>query len=211
MSPASCQRGLTLVELLIALAVFAVLSAVAVGVLRTAIVAEERSALAAAELSVLERSRAIIRADFLQIADRPYRQNFSSGLTPAVLGGLSAEAATETESGERILMTFVRDGWANPGAREPRSTLQHVTYLVREDDLIRRTRPFVDSVRETPTREQVLFESVNDVVIEFFGPRGWIADWRSDGGAAALPAVRILFVHPALGELEQAFVVGAAP
>lgn len=204
----NAQRGLTLVELLVALMVFAFVSAAAVGVMHQAGQGEARLKEVTATLAELERARALLRQDLLQIAARPYRDPGSTALMPAMLGGERARARFEEEEGEVLLMAFVRRGWSNPGAAKPRASLQHVTYLVRDDTLIRRTRPFLDAVHQTPVTEQILFEEVRNVRIAFLLGTRWRSDWQSAQGETAPWAVRLEMTHPVYGDLVQDFLAG---
>lgn len=203
------ERGFTLIELLVALGVFAVLSAASVGIIRIATNAQERAGAVAEDLAEVERLRAILRADFLQMSPRPFREPLTSGTLGPVIGGPAAQAALPPPDGdEEILMAFVRNGWANPGYALPRASLQQVTYLTDGSRLIRRVRPFLDAASETPTRDDVLIEGVSDVAFEFYGPQGWQPDLPP---SESVPAIRLLMTHPGLGELTQDFLAGGAP
>ena len=203
------QRGFTLVEVLVALGIFGILSAAAVGIIRIATNAQEQAEEVSASLAGIERMRAVIRADMLQVTARPFGEPNRSGLTGPAVGGITAQTVIEKENpGEDILFAFVRNGWSNPGHRLPRASLQQVTYLTDGQSLIRRVRPFIDAVDATPYRDEVLIDGVSGVVIEFDSPNGWQDDLRADAALANLRAIRLRMTHPDFGELTQLFLVG---
>ncbi|MEM9988759.1 MAG: type II secretion system minor pseudopilin GspJ [Pseudomonadota bacterium] len=204
------QKGLTLVELLIALMVFAFVSAAAVGVMTIASQGESQVTRVTQTLSELERARSLLRNDLLQIVDRSYGDSFTTAPLPPMLGGDRARNMLEEGDGETILMAFVRRGWANPGAAQPRASLQHVTYLVKEETLIRRTRPFLDAVTDTPQADQVLLNNVEDIRIRFLNGLNWQEDWEALPRQPAPDAVRLNMMHPIYGELTQDFLSGGA-
>ncbi len=201
------QRGFTLVELLIALTVFAVISGTTVGVMGLAINSKEKIEAVSDQITALERTRSLMRLDIAQIADRPYRDDRSVGAVSSFVGGRSAAAALgDAPGGGQTILGFVRHGWSNPGAVAPRPSIQHVRYVVRGDQLIRQSRVFVDATRETPVTEQVLQTNIRGVDVTFYGPRGWQDDWRPQATQTTPAAVRIAFVHPDFGEISQAFL-----
>lgn len=204
------MRGFTLIEMLVALSIFAVLGVMSVAVVSMAINARAQTERIATSISELETLRSTLRADFFQVASRPYKGARSSGHLPPMLGGRQAENLVflDDEDGE-ILVTFVRRGWSNPDFAQKRPSLQHVTYLRREDTLIRRIRPFIDAAIDTPFHDQVLMEGVTDIGFMFYRPNGtWVDEWRGGDNAVELKAIRLELTHPQLGPLEQDFLIG---
>ena len=107
-------RGFSLIELLVALAVFAALAAAAYGGL--AQIAATRGALAKQQdrFAQIVRAVSVLERDLRQAISRPVRGNGSGEWLPALEG-----------AGDRIELTRV--GFANPLA-EPRSNLERVAY-----------------------------------------------------------------------------------
>ena len=203
------ERGFTLIEVLIALGIFGILSAAAVGIIRIATNAQEQAEEVAGSLAGIERMRAIVRADLLQVVARPFGEPDQTGLIGPAVGGRTAERLIGTENPEeRVLFAFVRDGWSNPGYRLPRASLQQVTYLTDGERLVRRVRPFIDAVPDTPYRDEILIAGVSDIRLTFAGPTGWIDDLPADAALANLRAIRLEMTHPELGELDQLFLAG---
>ncbi len=207
------QRGLTLPELLVALFVFALISSVGVYVLRLAVDGREQLMETDASLREWQLARIIIRQDLMQIVGRTVRDEFGDPQPGPVIGGLGFSGRTP-ETGETPLVGFVRGGWANYDAATPRSTLQYVEYILKDDDIVRRTRPYLDDAREQPERNRALFESVENVTFDFLlGETSRGLEWSEDWPAGATPtpsAVRLRFQTEKFGEIEQLFWIGAA-
>lgn len=206
------QSGVTLPELLVALFVFALISSVGVYVLRLAVDGREQLTETDDALREWQLARIIIRQDLMQIVDRPVRNEFGETQGGVVIGGIGFSGRTP-ESGETPLVGFTRAGWANYDPQTPRSTLQYVEYIQKDDRIVRRTRVFLDDARDQPKRDRTLFKGVSDVSFEFLlneGARGleWTENWPA-GGTRAPRAVRLRFQTDKFGEIEQLFWVGS--
>lgn len=201
------QRGVSLIEMLVALTVFAAVSGATVGLMSIATNSEDRIKTISRDVAALERARSILRADLLQIVERPYREPDGAVTVPAFIGGEGGTNLLGPEGDEVYLMALVRGGWSNPGAFEPRASLQRVLYVYKDEKIIRRVRPFLDAAPGTPSRDQTLFDGVRDVEIAFFSGQ-WIPDLRQAGRGSAPKAIRLRFDHEDHGAMEQVFLVG---
>lgn len=203
------QRGLTLVELLVALGIFSLVATGSVTVLTLALSGRDQLEAATDQARELERARSLIRSDLMQLAPRAVRDE-DGNAEPALVGGDAREAAAPrpaVATGEVVLMRLTRGGWDNPGALRPRAELQRVTYLVREGQLVRRTRPFLDAAPGTPSQDQVLLDGVADADVAFHDGEGWRDGFA--GGPGQVPrAVRLDLDHSAFGPLRQDFLAG---
>ena len=144
MSPASRNRarGFTLIEVLVSLAIFAMLAASAVGVL--AWTADQQGVIRARmdRTAELQRAHALLKADLGQAAVRRTRR--SDGMAE-----LSAFTAAPPDDRSRPLFGFVRRGWENTDGA-PRASVQRVEYRLVEDRLERRVAPYLDGARAGP-------------------------------------------------------------
>lgn len=200
------ERGLTLVEVLVALGIFAAVSAIGVGALGLAANGSSQLEEVSTRTGEIERFRSLLRADLHQMVNREVREPEAQVPRPAFIGGKPLEDLLTENEGEALL-AIVRSGWANPGAEQPRSELQAVIYLTREDQLIRRTRPFLDATVNTPVRDDVLLSGVKGLGIGFREN----GEWREGAGAPGYPqdpvALRVTFEHPVYGAMEHRFMV----
>lgn len=201
------QRGVTLIELLVALGIFALIGSASIGVLSLALAGRDQLDAATDEARTLERARSLMRADLMQIAPRPVREE--EGAAPAFAGGPALAdrrpGDTRVAADETVLLSLTRTGWDDPSNLRPRPELQRVTYLTREGELIRRTRPYLDAAPDTPSQDQVLLSDLTDVSVGFHDGDAW----RDGAEDAELPqAVRIAFDHPTLGPVRNDFLAG---
>jgi general secretion pathway protein J len=207
------QRGVTLPELLVALLIFAMISSVGVYALRLGVDGREQLLETDERLREWQLARLTIRQDLAQVVSRAVRDEFGAPQPGPFLGGIGFSGRTPIAE-ETPLVAFVRGGWNNIDATTPRSTLQYVEYVLKEDDIVRRTRTYLDDARDQPERDRILFEDVEDVELEFLlgeTSRGleWGENWPAPGARSAPPrAIRLMFTSEHYGEIEQLFWLG---
>ncbi|HZP66226.1 MAG TPA: type II secretion system minor pseudopilin GspJ [Rudaea sp.] len=162
MRAARAGPGFTLVELLVALAVFAVMAALAYGGL--AAIARTRGALAAEEDAFRDLTRAVATfdRDLREAVARPVVGNVGQTL-PAFVGGPGA-------------VEFTRLGFANPQA-EPRSNLERVLYELDDGTLKRGNYPVLDRAPNTAPALVALRRNATDLRLRYLdhGNRWWDA------------------------------------
>ncbi len=206
------QCGFSLIEVMLALLIFAFVAGIGAYALRIGIDSHARIEVAEQHARQVDLMRTMIKRDLLQIASRPVRDEFGLAQPRIFYGGDSHPDGLE-QDGEILLMSFVRHGWVNPDAIEPRSSLQYVQYVARDGALIRRVRPFLDDARGQERAERVLFENANFIGANFLrgerrGQLDWVAAWPT-GGTQKIPrAVQLLLNDDRLGEVEYLFWVG---
>ena len=122
----SRQRAFTLIEVMVAMAVFAVLAAFAYGTLSQTLLSAEILGDRMDRLQALQRTMRTMTDDLQQLAPRPVRDELGDNLRPALDTGFQSGFAME----------LTRGGWNNPIVL-PRSTLQRVGYRVEDNELVR--------------------------------------------------------------------------
>jgi general secretion pathway protein J len=192
------QGGFTLVEVLVALAIFALLAGAGALVLSQTI--DTRFALRAEtdRIGDLQRMRALLKADLAQAAPRRVRAPTGRPLPRALMG--------QEQPGDPIL-TLVRNGWSNPG-QAPRASLQRVEYRVVEGRLERRVFPYLDGARPGPP--QVLCRGVKDAAVTFIQDGSEAQAFITSSDRPLPDAVRIVMTLDGVGRLEQLFLVASA-
>lgn len=170
------QRGFTLLELLVALAIFGLVSAMAYGGLQSVLAARDQTRQQAARLAALQKAFLIMEGDLRHTVDRPVRDSFGQE-QPALLGDLTG-------------LSLTRTGRPNPLDLE-RSYLARLKYYAEDGKLVRVLWPALDQPYEPEPREAALLDGVQALDFRFLNDNGrWLAEWPPAGtapGAAVLP------------------------
>lgn len=198
--------GFTLLEVLVAVTITAVIGLGVWQVVSGIIQARDRVDAVAEQFDQLQRAFLLMERDFSQAVNRPIR-NLYGDAEPAL-----------TSLDDRYALALTRQGWRNPiGAR--RSTLQRVAYEFTGEELYRRYWPVLDQGQDDRSQDQRLLSGVKTFDVEFMDrEHNWLEQWPSqeamsnaqDGGAINLPlplAIRIRLEHQLFGDLERLFVL----
>lgn len=157
---AKMSRGFTLIEILVAMAIFSLIGLASTGILTSVIDSDEISQERFQKLQSLQRAMLIIERDVLQAIPRPVRLNGER--TDVVMkGGISEDSDADG-------IGFVRGGWQNPQLMLPRSTQQFVAYRLNDEKLERVYSNYVDNVIGFEPKVRVLLDNVIDLNIEFY-------------------------------------------
>lgn len=209
------NRGFTLVEVLIALAITAFVSTIAYTSLSTVLNGAERTQQSVERSYQVNRALMILTRDLEQFVARPVRDEFGES-EPAMQGGRAA----------RFALSFTRAGWHNPQGH-PRSNLQRVNYRVEDDALWRDSYPVLDRAGDTEAQEVRLLDGVEDVGLVFLEslasvqgsarstaletrewPESWVQDPARQGEDLAPPlAVEIRLQLSDWGELRRLYAL----
>ncbi len=207
------QTGFTLLEVLIALAVTAVVGALAYGSLTAAMDSADGLRDSADRVTEVERAFTLISRDIRQFVPRSVRDEFGQH-EPALAGGPV----------NRFPLTLTRGGWFNPN-QQPRSQLQRVNYVLDGDALWRESYPVLDRAPDTEATEVLLLEGVEDFRLEFLGRiqdlqvqsdgvsverRNWSENWVADVGqpGSVIPppvALAVILQLEDLGEVYRLY------
>jgi general secretion pathway protein J len=188
------RAGFTLVEVLVALAIFTMIASAGVGLLSFAI--DNRLAVreASERTAAFQRARALMRADLGQAAARRVR-------------GADGAPRAAFELGGESLFAVTRRGWINPGDAQ-RASMQRVDYRLIEGRLERRVRERLDGAR--PAEPQVLLENVQSAQVMAILDGDPIADWRPVQNRPLPDAVRIDLTLEGYGPVTQLFMLAGA-
>ncbi|MGQ3889530.1 type II secretion system minor pseudopilin GspJ [Legionella sp. CNM-1927-20] len=140
------NSGFTLLEILIAIAVFAILATLTSSALYYAFNTRARVTEQADRFTSLQLAISLLERDSLQVVNRPVRGN-EMHLFPAFIGQAS-------------YLEFTRGGLANPNSIEKRSTLLRVGLLCKDNQLIRRTWPSLDPANKDQHEDRVLLDNL---------------------------------------------------
>ncbi len=192
--------GFTLIEVLVATFLLAIIGSAGFTMLQQITGARARVEAQSDRLTELQRTFYWLAEDITQIIDRPVRSPVDS-LLPAFQYNLTGVS----------LFDLTRAGWANPAAdiMPARSSLQRVSYSLEDDKLLRSYWYHLDSLEETPTKRRQLLSGVEELTIRFMDPEGsWQEQWpplnvEEDPG---LPrALEFTFILNDLGSVVRVF------
>lgn len=119
-------KGFTLIEVLIALAIFGIMSAIAYTTLGLTFSNAEMISERMDRLQAIQRTMRYLTQDLSMASPRPVRGQLGQTYEPALI----------VEPANDFVLAVTHGGWANP-AGLPRSTLQRSIYVLEEDRLSR--------------------------------------------------------------------------
>lgn len=158
------HSGFTLLELLIAVAVFAVLGAMAYGGLNAVLNTQAQTELAAERLEALQLTMRYLERDLEQILPRPIRNAFGDTESALYLDGQPVLALTQA-------------GMRNPSGLS-RSSLLRVSWGLEDDAVVRTVWPHLDGSQVEQTRKTRLLEEVDDLNIRVMDDKKtWVEQW----------------------------------
>ncbi|MFW8591161.1 type II secretion system minor pseudopilin GspJ [Glaciecola sp. 2405UD65-10] len=197
----SSARGFTLLEVIIAIAIFSILALGANAMLVNVTSSNELSNERAKQLENLQRAMIVMERDFLQMQPRtPRSYDDSNNL---VLSGGEFEFESDDFG-----VGFVRSGWQNPQLRLKRSHLQNIAYRLQENRLERLHTNYVDVVIGTEPKVRVLLEGVTGFKVEVLKEVTREFSWSDTIVSTELPAaIAITIETDSFGEIRRVFKV----
>lgn len=166
-------RGFTLIEVMVAVAVAAVLAVMSFGAMRQALDNRERIRTNGARISALQGAVRTLVQDLSQLDPRPVREPIGDGYQPALLG----------TPGDNAQVSLTRAGWSNPAGVQ-RSTLQRVRYQLRDGVLLREHWLVLDALLQPEPVSRPLLDGVRGFRVRYMNQaRQWQEEWPAAGPA----------------------------
>ncbi len=220
-------RGFTLIEVLVALLILGIMSALGYGTYRAARISAERTEESLNRSRELEFGMRVLVMDFAQMMPRPVRDPLGQSRSPALRGGAgngtsagttSLDDADSTmhfesqhfNSGPGFQSTFsgdtktslplaelTRGGWSNTAGVQ-RGTLQRVAYALVDGVLKRSYSTSLDIIQGTPPVVQDLFTGVKTIQFRYLDAnQTWQNTWPPPG----IPLPENLWIRPVAVEI----------
>lgn len=202
------SRGFTLLELLVAIGIFALVSAIAYGSLARFMDDRVRLDTEHEFWRGLSLAFSRMQDDLSEARERKIRDAIGVSLQPTQPAFRGQP--TDTRSTGLPSLEFTRGGVLtfDSGAR---SDLQRVAYRLTDDGILKRlVWPVLDPGPETKPQEQTLLTDVEDFRVRFYGPNGvWLDFWPAAGNVTdILPrGVEITLTLKGRGEFKRLFLV----
>tara|TARA_R110002167_G_scaffold26589_6_gene91562 strand:- start:508 stop:1233 length:726 start_codon:yes stop_codon:yes gene_type:complete len=169
----NAQKGFTLLEVLLAIGVTAMIGLGSWQILNSAIRASESTQTRLAELNALQKTMLIISRDLRQVMSRSIRDGFGD-YQPAL-----------TTKNEFYILEFSRVGWRNP-MDDVRSNIQRVAYELNENKLIRHYWDVLDRSQDSSPISKELLSEVDSISLRFVNKNGgWTDEWPSTSGSSS--------------------------
>jgi len=173
-------RGFTLIELMVAMFIAAVMFAMGYGAIRQALNSHDSLKEQQAHLLELQNAVRVLEQDFVQLAPRPVRQAVGNEpAQPALAGGVLGAQGASTATTETVppIVAFTRAGWANPAGLQ-RPGLQRVAYFLENGTLRRENWSVLDPTLASTTTRRDLLTHVKAVTIRYLDVnRTWQEQW----------------------------------
>lgn len=196
-------RGFTLIEVLVALAIFGIMSALAYQALGQTLSNTDLLHERVDRIHAIQRTMSLLGRDLIQASPRPVRDPIGDGYVASMRTSISSDFALEV----------TRGGWSNP-AGLPRGTLQRAAYRLEDGELLRYHWNVLDS---TTANEPIVTELLQDVDSLLFRYRmhdgDWTEQWPPQGMQGSIAwrirpqIVEVVLTLPDEGEIRRFFEV----
>ncbi|MEO8401437.1 MAG: type II secretion system minor pseudopilin GspJ [Gammaproteobacteria bacterium] len=191
--------GFTLLEIIVALFVFSIVSLIMVSALHNILNIQSGIEKKATRLAQLQIALLLISRDIEQTINRPV-----------------ANASNKIEGfiGTPNAITFTHAGLTNPFGQLNRTTLQRTHYQLEESNLIRVTWPVLDQTSETTADKRILLNFVTGLQFDYLDNKGQFQkNWPPlNQPNAILPrAVRISLALNNWGKISQLYIIAGQP
>ena len=186
--------GFTFIEMLLAVAIFAMVGLASVAVLSSVTTGDRLSQQAAERLQQVQFAFMLLERDLMQISSRHIRIQGEAPRKERLLGGrflLESEADA---------IAFTQHGWRNPGMILPRSELQALGYRLQDEQLQRLFTLYPDAVTGTEPRVQALLEDITELEFRYLVGERWEERWADSLWPRA---IRVRLEHAELGVIER--------
>ena len=175
MKRVSWQCGFTLLELLVAITIFAIITTIAYGGLQTVLNSRDRITEQSEQLAELQLAFTIISRDIQQSVPRPVRDEFGTPVQ-ALFSGASEQLLELTHNGAINLLD------------QNRSDLQRISYSLKDEQLTRNVWPTLDRSQSEDTQEMVLLKKVQNIEIRLLDEDGeWKQEWENADAEIMMP------------------------
>lgn len=165
------SSGFTLLELVVAISIFAIVGAMAYRGYAESASNAQRARDQARRLQSVQLAVRTLVADFRLLAPRPVREPIGDGLRPALMRG--GDAGT--------LVELTRAGWSNT-AGTPRGTLQRVAYALEDGKLVRYYWTVLDRTQASSPIRRELADRLQRIEFRYMNSaREWVDTWPPPG------------------------------
>ncbi|MBH1969792.1 type II secretion system protein GspJ [Moraxellaceae bacterium AER2_44_116] len=199
MTPAS-DKGFTLLELLVAVAIFALLGVGSYRLLATTIATRDAAQKHDAALMQLQKAMSTLNRDISQAIARPVRNEYGDAVAAVIL--------------KNNTLDLTRAGWPNP-LQQARSQLQRIHYeLNTKGELVRFSWSQLDRERGAKPQQSILLKNIDTMQMKVYSFNGGLVqEWpvfqsqaANNAALSELPrAIEIVVNVKPWGEIRRYF------
>lgn len=189
------QRGFTLLEIIVALFIFSIVSIIIVSALHNVLTTQAATEKKGARLAELQIALLLLSRDIEQTMNRPV---------------MEANGMLQGFTGSSHTITFTHAGFFNPFGQLQRATLQRTRYEFKNNTFVRITWPALDIARLVNPDTRVLLRNVKELRFEYLdNAKHFQSAWPpSNQAQAILPlAVRVSLTLNDWGEIKQLYII----
>jgi len=162
------QAGFTLFELLVAMAIFGVVSFMSYTGLAQILETRQQLSISQDRLANIQLAFLNLERDIQHIVKRPVRNSFGDYVGEVVGDELADYRLVLTRGGRHVPKDF------------PVSTLMRVGYVLEDEILYRISWPVLDLAQDTEPRRKKILTDVENVEVRFLSAEGeWETSWDS--------------------------------
>jgi general secretion pathway protein J len=194
------MRGFTIIEVVIAIFISAIMFAIGYGAINQALADRDELNTSQERVNEIQRGMRIVAQDFAQIIASAARDTAGTGqLMPAV----------HSTGSDNTVLTFTRAGWSNPAGIQ-RPAEQRVRYRFIDGSLVREHWLAVDPALNVEPRQRIVFTRITAVEVRFLDPmsRTWRNDWPAvspSGPVSSINISQMLLTRPLAIEFTVVF------
>ena len=202
--PTNRQIGMTLLELLVAMGLFMVVSGLGYRGLQATSLAKQQLTQRSQQLAGLQRSMLWLQRDLQNLVARPVRDRFGDDLAAFSHRGANQFATVEMTRSGRINLV-----------NAPQSNLQRISYHWTDQAVIRSYWPRLDRMVGTEPTETPLFLHASRIDWRYLDRNlNWHDRWpppnyRGDSSRLLPRAVEVSLEIPGYGDISRMFITGA--
>ncbi|MGK0409450.1 MAG: general secretion pathway protein J [Shewanella psychromarinicola] len=189
--------GFTLLEMLIAIAIFAMLGIAANSILSTVMKNDEVTKEFADRLKSLQQGFGALERDLGQMVAR----------TPRLIDGRSSQffqVGGNILDSETEALMFYRLGWLNPDGMLPRGSLQSVAYVVQNGRLERWYYPYPEPISGAEPLKSVVIDHVLSIEYSFYMDDKW---QKNVDGTVMPKGIAMEIELEGLGKIQRRFLL----
>jgi general secretion pathway protein J len=230
MNTPKSARGFTLIEVLVALLILGIMSALGYGTYRAARISAERTEESLKRSREIEFGMRVLVMDLAQMVPRPVRDPLGQSRLPALKGAQGNGNSAGTDNANSLgagftqhfnsdpgfqstfsgsssdkavvpLADLTRGGWSNTAGQQ-RSTLQRVSYALVGDTLRRSYTTALDIVQGAKPVVQDVFGKVKTIQFRYLDAN---QAWQNTWPPASIPLSEGLTIRPVAVEITVEF------